>query len=303
LPLEGWRRLAPPASLRRNFFAAGDDQFNKKRCWMTIVEAIKQVMHEAARPLTAREAFTAIVDKSLYEFHAMDPLHVVSMQIRRHCAGLDFPSAVPNKHFQQNGDGRYSPLPQVLRSKRAAKRRVPREGAAEAPECDGGGELSDVEEQLWTLHAKYQKLFVEHMLRELKLLSPEDFEAFARDLLQAYGFKDTEVTSFSRDGGIDGHGKLKVGLADLKVAFQCKRWTKGNIQRTEIDKFRGACQGNFEQGIFFTTSSFAKGAIAVTTRPGAITVVMVDGPQIVKMMVDKKFRVESSVMEIPAFAL
>lgn len=67
---------------------------------MTIVEAIKQVMQEAQRPLTAREAFTAIFDKSLYEFHAKDPLHVVTMQIRRHCAGLEFPSAAPTKHFQ-----------------------------------------------------------------------------------------------------------------------------------------------------------------------------------------------------------
>ncbi len=48
---------------------------------MTIVEAIMEVMSDAQRPLTARQAFTAIVEKSLYEFHAKDPLHVVTMQI------------------------------------------------------------------------------------------------------------------------------------------------------------------------------------------------------------------------------
>lgn len=270
---------------------------------MTIVEAIKQVMHEAGRPLTAREAFNVIVEKSLYEFHAKDPLHVVSMQIRRHCAGIDFPSAAPTKHFQQHGDDRFSPLPEILKSKRTAKPRQRHAGAAPSPESASGSALSSVEDELWALHAKYLKLFEEHMLRELKLLSPAGFEAFSRDLLDAYGFKDTKVTTVSRDGGIDGHGKLKVGLAHLNVAFQCKRWTNTNIQRPEIDKFRGASQGAYEQGIFFTTASFSKGAIAATTQPGAIPVVMIDGPQIVSLMVEKKFRVESNVMEIPAFAL
>lgn len=270
---------------------------------MTIVEAIKQVMHDAARPLTAREAFTAIVDRSLYEFHAKDPLHVVAMQIRRHCAGIDFPSAVPNKHFQQHGDDRYSPLPEVLRSKRARKRSVPPAETEPLVEAAGGSALSSLEDELWALQAKYLQLFEAHMLRELKLLSPAGFEAFARDLLQAYGFKDMKVTSVSRDGGIDGHGKLKVGLADLNVSFQCKRWANGNIQRPEIDKFRGASQGKYEQGMFFTTASFSKGAIGATTQSGAIPIVMIDGPQIVRMMVEKKFRVESNVMEIPAFAL
>ncbi len=270
---------------------------------MTIVEAIKQVMRSAQRPLTAREAFTAIVDESLYEFHAKDPLHVVSMQIRRHCAGIDFPSAAPNKHFQQHGDDRYSPLPEVLRSKRLTKRRALLDDKAPPPESAGGRALSSVEEELWALHAKYLKLFEEHMLRELKLLSPAGFEQFARDLLQAYGFKDMRVTPPSRDGGIDGHGKLKVGIAELKVAFQCKRWTNGKIQRQDIDKFRGASQGKYDQAMFFTTSSFSRGAIAATTQQGAISVVMVDGPQIVRLMVEKKFRVESNVMDIPAFAL
>jgi len=57
------------------------------------------------------------------------------------------------------------------------------------------------------------------------------------------GSRKHTLLKFSADGGIDGYGKLKVGLAHLNVAFQCKRWTKGNIQRTEIDKFQDAAQG------------------------------------------------------------
>jgi len=270
---------------------------------MTIVDAIKQVMHEAQRPLTAREAFTAIIDRSLYQFHAKDPLHVVTMQIRRHCSGLEFPSAAPTKHFQICGDDRYSPLSTVIKGPKNSRRRVSIDEKKRVNELNSSNPLTEVEKQLWALHANYLELFEEHMLRELKRLTPAGFEVFARDLLDAYGFTETVVTSISRDGGIDGHGKLRVGLAHLNVAFQCKRWTNGNIQRPEIDKFRGASQGAYEQGIFFTTSSFSKGAIGASIQRGAIPVVLIDGVSIVRLMVEKKFRVESNTMDIPAFAL
>lgn len=80
---------------------------------MTIVEAIKAVMLEAGRPLSAREAYAAIVDKSLYAFQAKDPQHVVLMQIRRHCVGIDFPSASPTKHFQLHGENQFRERPAV----------------------------------------------------------------------------------------------------------------------------------------------------------------------------------------------
>jgi restriction system protein len=274
---------------------------------MTIIEAIKAVMREAAHPLTAREAYVAIVERSLYAFHAKDPQHVVLMQIRRHCHGIDFPSASPTKHFELHGDNRFAPLPEATRTGRQRRQRKilgtklqvikPSDGT------DSTTSLVGVEKDLWTLHARYLDLFRKHMLSELRKLTPSGFEAFARDLLDAYGFEDMQVTSISRDGGIDGHGKLKVGLAHLNVAFQCKRWSKGNIQRPEIDKFRGASQGAYEQGIFFTTTSFSEGSIRASIKRGAIPIVLIDGSAIVNLMIDRKIRVESNVMEIPAFAL
>ena len=58
-----------------------------------------------------------------------------------------------------------------------------------------------------------------------------------------------EVTGAGADGGIDGHGRLRVGVATMRAAFQCKRW-EGSVGRPEVDKFRGAIQGEFEQGLF-----------------------------------------------------
>ncbi|MBT9507229.1 MAG: restriction endonuclease [Rhodoferax sp.] len=271
---------------------------------MTIIEAIKTVMLEAKQPLTAREAYAAIVAKSLYVFHAKDPQHVVLMQIRRHCFGIDFPSASSTKHFELNGDNRFFPLPVECRTKRVTRNRSGSKVATTVEaEVEPVNSLTSVEKGLWILHSQYLDIFRKHMLSELKKLTPSGFEEFSRDLLAAYGFEDTRVTRVSRDGGIDGHGKLKVGLAHLNVAFQCKKWGKGNIQRPEIDKFRGASQGAYEQGIFFTTTSFSEGAIAASIQRGAIPIILIDGNAIVNLMVERKFRVESNVMEIPAFAL
>jgi predicted helicase len=106
-------------------------------------------------------------------------------------------------------------------------------------------------------------------------LTPKQFERFAGTLLSAYGFNEMKVTGKSGDGGIDGHGKLKVGLASMNVAFQCKRW-QGAVGRPEIDKFRGAIQGEFEQGIFFTTSQFSSPAQEASIKKGAAPIVLLD---------------------------
>ena len=100
------------------------------------------------------------------------------------------------------------------------------------------------------LYEEYENSFRSQLLIRLNELSSRQFELFARKLLQVYGFVEVEVTNISSDGGIDGYGKLLLGLATMNVAFQCKRW-QGNVGRPEVDKFRGAIQGEFEQGVFF----------------------------------------------------
>ena len=174
----------------------------------------------------------------LYDFHAQQPQHIVSTQIRRHCQGIDCPSAAPTKHFRLVQDNKFIPLEPPVRVRYRTPRSRP-----------GGNERG---------------------------------RCFAKALFDVYGFVDTKVTSPSGDGGIDGHGKLKVGLAYLNVAFQCKRWRRGNIQRTAIDRFRGAIQGDYEQGIFFATTSFSQGAIDASIKRGAVPIVLIDVTAIVR---------------------
>ena len=128
-------------------------------------------------------------------------------------------------------------------------------------------------------------------------LSPSQFEHFARHLLTAYGFVQVIVTQRAKDGGIDGHGMLKVGLARMAVAFQCKRW-EGNVPRPEVDKFRGAIQGEFEQGLFFTTSDFTKGATDASIKKGAVPIILLNGESIIDLMIDKEFGLQKKPLQI-----
>jgi restriction system protein len=150
---------------------------------------------------------------------------------------------------------------------------------------------------LVALHEEYVAQFRENLLERLFELTPEQFEHFAKKLLTAYGFVSMKVTSVSNDGGIDGHGLLKVGLARMSVAFQCKKW-QSNVQRPEVDKFRGAIQGEFEQGIFFTTSEFSEGAQNASLKRGAVPIILLDGESIVELMIEKQFGVKRRPLEL-----
>lgn len=142
----------------------------------------------------------------------------------------------------------------------------------------------------------YVEAFKEKVIQKLQDLRPDQFERFAGVLLTAYGFLQVKVSGRTGDGGIDGHGSLKVGLSAMNVAFQCKRW-QGQVGRPEIDKFRGAIQGEFEQGIFFTTSDFSSQARDASIKKGAVPVVLVNGDAIVQLMIDRQLGVKRRPVE------
>lgn len=145
------------------------------------------------------------------------------------------------------------------------------------------------------LYDKYESSFRAQLLERLLALKPSDFEHFGRRVLMAYGFVDVTVTAVSKDGGIDGYGRLTLGLATLGAAFQCKRW-QGNVGRPEVDKFRGAIQGEFEQGVFFATSDFTKEAREASLRKGAAPIILLNGESIVRLMIEKSIGVQRTTL-------
>jgi len=138
------------------------------------------------------------------------------------------------------------------------------------------GELLDKEKQQ-----------IRSQLRELLMnLHPQQFEAFSGTLLESVGFTDVEVTKYVGDGGIDGYGNLEMGVVKVKAAFQVKRW-RNNVPAADINQFRGAIQGEFDQGIFITTSDFTDEAKKVSSKRGAVPIVLINGDRILSIMLEK----------------
>jgi restriction endonuclease Mrr len=125
------------------------------------------------------------------------------------------------------------------------------------------------------------------LLVELRELSPRAFEHFCKDFLVHLGYRNVEVTKRSQDGGIDGHGDFRQGAISIRSAFQAKRWTDNTVGRPEIDKFRGAIQGDFDHGVFLTTSKFSRDAKLASYKKGAITVLLLDGPAVTDLLVER----------------
>lgn len=251
----------------------------------TINQAIIDIFKKEGKPLTSKEIYNKIIENDYYRFRAEDPVNIVRIQLRRHCINLDFPTASPTKLFQVLKDGTYWLKDKNIQSlSQKEKTSI---------------EKIDYKKQLKEFHTKYIDEFKNNILENLKNIEPETFEHFCKKLLKVYGFKDIKVTRVQKDGGIDGNGKLKVGISYLNVAFQSKRWKKTTVGRTEIDKFRGAIQGDYEQGIFITTSSFSKEALNATTKKGAVPIILIDGSMILDIMIEKKFGVQ--VEELPIY--
>lgn len=255
----------------------------------TIIDAISAVLHESRTALSIGAIYNKIVEQDYYKFNAQNPQSVVRVELRRHCVGVDFPTAASKKYFQILSDGTYCLINQFVQEK---KESIIKKKEPDNNESKYVGDLKEI-------HTQYVKAFKSKMLNQLKETDPTTFEFFCKKLLKVYGFKDLKVTRKSRDGGIDGYGKLKVGITHLNVAVQCKRWNNTSVGRTEIDKFRGAIQGDYEQGILLTTSKFSKEALGATTKKGAVPIILIDGSMIVDIMIEKKFGID--VEDIPIY--
>jgi restriction system protein len=253
----------------------------------TIVDAIRTVMQHHGAAMTAEAVYRAIVDRHLYEFKADNPSHVVRSQIRRHCLGLDFPSASRLKVFELRPDGRYFYLAAPTTTDRQRRRRATTDQNHPTPATE-----------VRAAHERFVRAFKVRVLRAVNDLQTREFEHFCRNLIRLYGFHDVVVTNIGRDGGIDGHGRLTMGLTSFNVAFQCKKWRHANVGRPEVNQFRGDIQGKYEQGIFFTTARFTSEAQHSGVQPGAVTIVLMDGPAIVDKMLEKGFGVEKVTLEL-----
>ena len=92
------------------------------------------------------------------------------------------------------------------------------------------------------------------------------------------------VTGKSHDGGIDGIiSEDKLGL-DL-IYIQAKKYAPANtVGRKEIQAFIGAME-NVQKGVFITTSSFTREAIAFVNKQQQKSIKLIDGELLSDLLV------------------
>ena len=153
----------------------------------------------------------------------------------------------------------------------------------------GEGVAYQIEQQ----NREVQEKLLEHLIS----LTAEEFELLIGKLLGELGFEDIEVTSHVGDRGIDIRGTLVVGdVIRTKIAVQAKKW-QNNIQSPVIQQVRGSL-GTHEQGLIVTTSGFSKGAIKEAERPNAVPVALVDGNQLVELLIEHQVLVNRVEYEL-----
>lgn len=145
---------------------------------------------------------------------------------------------------------------------------------------------------------EHNKSVMAKMLKRLHSISPQQFENLVRALLEAMDFVDTTVTSASGDGGIDVRGTWRVADGiEIRMAIQAKRW-KANVQSPVVQAVRGSLTGS-ERGMIITTSDFSKGAQEEAADPRkASTISLVNGEQLVKLLVQYGVGVKSDAINI-----
>lgn len=138
----------------------------------------------------------------------------------------------------------------------------------------------------------------ETLMTTLLEMPPNAFERLCQRLLRESGFIQVEVTGRSGDGGIDGHGLVRLaGLISFPVIFQCKRY-RNTISSSVVRDFRGAMVGRADKGLIITTGSFTRDAGLEATRDGAPPIDLIDGEQLIEKLKVLRLGVMTKQVEV-----
>jgi restriction system protein len=151
----------------------------------------------------------------------------------------------------------------------------------------------------------------DRLLNTLKELPPKGFQDFViTRLLPSLGLTEISVRQFVKDGGIDGEGLLEIseetiiaGVTEkssrrVKCGIQVKRWG-ASISRPDIQTFRGAILGQFERGLYITTSDFSRDALVEARKSGVIPITAIDGAKLSELLIEKGLGVREVTVKVP----
>lgn len=148
--------------------------------------------------------------------------------------------------------------------------------------------------------AQWNERVKRDLLAQLLACEPDEFEEIVGELIRAMGYGDVRVTQRSRDGGVDITATFSAGgAARVSTAFQVKR-SSGTVGRPVVQKLRGAV-GSTQQGVIVTTGQFTADAVADAQRQDGLAIHLIDGSQLVDLMVEHGLGVRTSRLVV--FAL
>jgi len=257
---------------------------------MTVVQAIKKALENNHSGMTASEIHEEIVRRNLYNFLAMQPISIVNSTLRRHCQGIDFPTASPVKHFNLAGKKRGKNIYNLINDNI-----LPSNIVISKEKDEKMSELlpEEIISSTYRKHCENVKL---QLLEKILNNNPAFFERLVLKLLLAMGYgysaESGIITGGSYDKGIDGIiDEDRLGFS--KVYIQAKRYSRDNIVRSnELQNFVGSSLME-EKGVFITTSFFHKNATkyAQEVERKGVKLKLIDGPQLVDLMLRYKIGV------------
>lgn len=120
-------------------------------------------------------------------------------------------------------------------------------------------------------------------LSGLKRIKPENFEFAVGSLFLADDY-EMFITPRSGDRGIDLVGTKQ----NKKTAFQCKRY-KNVVPERMVREFYGSFVGNFDNGIFVTSSTFSPAARNWAKQRKGLR--LINGEEFAKLMIEHNPRI------------
>jgi len=264
---------------------------------MTINEAIIEILTSSYSALSHKEIHDEIEIKKLYHFKAKDPLSIVRRQLRRHCYGIDFPSASPHKIYIIDNKAKNISTPSYkLWNGEEIQRNSPINIKEALPE-----------EIIFNQYKKHLENTKKQLIDNILQANPAFFESLVVRLLMkmGYGWDESlsgKVLGGPGDEGIDGIiNEDKLGLETIYI--QAKRYSNNKVPATEIRNFIGAMAlKSAKKGVFFSTSEFSEQARTHANRIPNMKVVLVDGKGLCDLLIQYEMGVtianQYSIFEI-----
>jgi len=258
---------------------------------MTVVQAITKILESRNEALTIYEIFNSILDYGLYDFKAKHPISIVNAAVRRHCQGIDFPTAHPIKYFKlsgiKHGKNTYLLISDSTVEKSVVRKTTSARTSEQLPE-----------ELLLVVHEEHCNNVRFQLLDQILEKNPAFFEKLVMKLLLAMGYgysiDSGIVTGGTNDKGIDGViDEDRLGFD--KIYIQAKRYAEENkVYVNELKEFVGSMM--VDKGVFITTSSFHANAIkyAEDVERKGIKLKLIDGKQLVSLMLRHKIGITTT---------